>query len=132
MNGVRRPYNLAMPYVESTDQLVVELLVRDLEASRRFYESIGFEFLYEKPGFVALGWEGHKFFLDAKPDLPPPEETTRMNVRVMVPDVDRQWERCNAAGAIVIAAIADRPYGLRDFTVRDPDGFGVRFATRTS
>jgi hypothetical protein len=30
----------------------------------------------------------------------------------------------------VLAPIADRDYGLRDFTIADPDGFGVRFGTR--
>jgi hypothetical protein len=33
-------------------------------------------------------------------------------------------------GARVLAPIADRDYGLRDFTIADPDGFGIRFATR--
>jgi NAD(P)H-dependent FMN reductase len=29
----------------------------------------------------------------------------------------------------VVSPIADRYYGLRDFTIADPDGFGVRFAS---
>jgi len=33
-------------------------------------------------------------------------------------------------GARVIKPIADRYYGLRDFTIADPDGFGLRFGTR--
>ena len=33
-------------------------------------------------------------------------------------------------GAPVLAPIADREYGLRDFTILDPDGFGVRFGAR--
>jgi len=33
-------------------------------------------------------------------------------------------------GARVIDPIAERYYGLRDFTIADPDGFGIRFATR--
>jgi hypothetical protein len=28
-----------------------------------------------------------------------------------------------------VTAIGDRYYGLRDFTIADPDGFGVRFAS---
>jgi hypothetical protein len=28
-----------------------------------------------------------------------------------------------------VIPIGDRYYGLRDFTIRDPDGFGVRFAS---
>jgi hypothetical protein len=29
----------------------------------------------------------------------------------------------------MIIPLADRYYGLRDFAIADPDGFGVRFAT---
>jgi hypothetical protein len=32
-------------------------------------------------------------------------------------------------GLAVEQPIADRSYGLRDFRVRDPDGFGFRFAS---
>jgi hypothetical protein len=33
--------------------------------------------------------------------------------------------------ATVLASIADREYGLRDFTILDPDGFlGIRFGSR--
>ena len=34
--------------------------------------------------------------------------------------------------ARVIKPIADRYYGLRDFTIADPDGFGLRFGTSLS
>jgi hypothetical protein len=45
-------------------------------------------------------------------------------------DVDAWWERANGTGARVLAPIADRDYGLRDFTIADLDGFGIRFAAR--
>jgi uncharacterized glyoxalase superfamily protein PhnB len=48
----------------------------------------------------------------------------------MVPDVGAWWRRATGRGARVLAPIADRDYGLRDFTIADPDGFGLRFATR--
>jgi uncharacterized glyoxalase superfamily protein PhnB len=48
----------------------------------------------------------------------------------MVADVDAWWRRAVGMGARVLAPIADRDYGLRDFTIADPDGFGVRFGTR--
>jgi hypothetical protein len=37
-----------------------------------------------------------------------------------------------AAGVPVVVPIGDRGYGLRDFTVADPDGFGIRFASPRS
>jgi uncharacterized glyoxalase superfamily protein PhnB len=47
----------------------------------------------------------------------------------MVPDVDECWKLANEIGARIIIPLADRYYGLRDFTIADPDGFGVRFAS---
>ena len=47
----------------------------------------------------------------------------------MVPNVDHYWTLANDIGARIVIAIGDRYYGLRDFTIADPDGFGVRFAS---
>ena len=117
------------PYVHPTEQLVVEIFVRDVARSKAFYRDLGFEVLSDRGSFVVLGWEGHRLFLDERRDLPPSPAQPRANVRVMVADVDRYWERARAMGAPVLAPIADREYGLRDFTILDPDGFGVRFGT---
>src|SRR5947209_6249192 len=117
-------------YVDSTEQLVVELLVRDLLRSLGFYRALGFDLLRADERFAVLAWEGHRLFLDQQEDLPEPGARPAMNVRVMVPDVDRYWRLANQSGLCIVAAIADRSYGLRDFTIADPDGFGLRFATR--
>ena len=117
------------PYAPTTDQLVVEVFARDIEASKRFYTHLGFELLEDRGDFVEFAWEGHKLFLDARPDQPPVTAQPQANMRIMVPDVDRYWELAGELGATVLAPIEDRSYGLRDFTVLDPDGFGLRFGT---
>jgi catechol 2,3-dioxygenase-like lactoylglutathione lyase family enzyme len=117
-------------FVASTEQLVVELLVRDLRCSLEFYRALGFDVLRADAAFAVLAWEEHRLFLDQQPDLPEPPARPVMNVRVMVPDVDHFWRRAGELGLRVVAPIADRYYGLRDFTIADPDGFGVRFGTR--
>lgn len=117
------------PYAPSTDQLVVEVFARDIRASRRFYERLGFKLLEDRGDFVELAWEGHKLFLDARPEQPPVGLQPQANIRIMVPDVDRYWEIARELGATVIAPIEDRGYGLRDFTILDPDGFGLRFGS---
>jgi catechol 2,3-dioxygenase-like lactoylglutathione lyase family enzyme len=117
-------------YVDSAEQLVVELLVRDLRRSLAFYRSLGFDVLRGEEKFAVLAWEDHRLFLDQQEDLPAGPAVPHMNVRVMVPDVDRHWQRVTELGLRVVAPIADRSYGLRDFTIADPDGFGVRFGTR--
>ena len=61
--------------------------------------------------------------------MPAPPRFPLTNIRVMVPDVDDHWRLANEIGARIIAPIADRYYGLRDFIIADPDGFGVRFAS---
>ena len=88
--------------------------------------------------FVALTWEDHRLYLaelsayhlDSGTELPLPPAFPMANLRVMVPDVDQCWRRANDLGARIITAIDDRYCGLRDFIVADPDGFGVRFASR--
>jgi catechol 2,3-dioxygenase-like lactoylglutathione lyase family enzyme len=116
-------------YVEPTHQLVVEVFVRDVAVSRAFYERLGFEVIRADGAFLELAWEGHLFFLDEQPDRPPDSVGPAANVRVMVPDVDRLWSTAREMGARVVSPIADRYYGLRDFTIADPDGFGLRFAS---
>ena len=124
-------------YVEPTEQLVTEILVRDVRRSVAFYRRLGFELLRDAGDFVELTWEDHRLFLaeatafrdvHVEDVAPPPFPTA--NVRVMVPDVDRWWKLAHDSGAAVVVPIGDRYYGLRDFTIADPDGFGIRFASR--
>jgi catechol 2,3-dioxygenase-like lactoylglutathione lyase family enzyme len=117
------------PYVPATEQLVIEISVRSLDRALGFYQSLGFELVGRKGTFAAVAWEGHRLFLDEQAHLEPPR-LPQANVRVMVPDVDACWQRATDVGARILAPIADRDYGLRDFTIADPDGFGIRFATR--
>jgi catechol 2,3-dioxygenase-like lactoylglutathione lyase family enzyme len=122
--------------VDPTEQLVTEIVVRNIRRSVEFYGRLGFELLRDGGDFVELAWEDHRLFLaelsafrDARGAVlaaPPPFPLA--NVRVMVANVDEYWKLVNEIGAPIIVPIADRYYGLRDFTVADPDGFGVRFA----
>jgi len=125
-------------YVDSTEQLVTEIVVRDIGRSVEFYERLGFELLRDGGDFVELTFEDHRLFLaelSAFRDAPDAAAVTLppfplANVRVMVPDVDEYWERVNEVGARIIVPLGDRYYGLRDFTIADPDGFGIRFASQ--
>lgn len=124
-------------YVDPTEQLVTEIVVRDMQRSSDFYRRLGFELLRDDGDFVELTWENHRLFLAAlsafhdvsQVELPAPPRFSPANVRVMVPDVDQYWKLANEIGAQIVVPIADRYYGLRDFLIADPDGFGVRFAS---
>ena len=124
-------------YVDPTEQLVTEIMVRDIKRSTEFYQRLGFALLRDDGGFVALTWEEHQLFLDERSAgsegdqaaLSAPQQFPPANIRVMVPNVDDYWRLAQDLGARIVAPIADRSYGLRDFTLADPDGFGVRFAS---
>jgi NAD(P)H-dependent FMN reductase/catechol 2,3-dioxygenase-like lactoylglutathione lyase family enzyme len=124
-------------YVDSTEQLVTEIVVRNIHRSVDFYRSLGFALLRDAGDFVELTWEDHRLFLaeasafagTAAAGLEEIPGFPLANVRVMVHRVDDLWNRAMAVGAKVVIPIGDRYYGLRDFTIADPDGFGIRFAS---
>jgi catechol 2,3-dioxygenase-like lactoylglutathione lyase family enzyme len=121
---------IMVPYVSPNEQLVVELSVRDLTRSVSFYRVLGFDLFREEERFAVLAWEGHQLFLQQADHLPEPPATAVINLRVMVPDVDQIWGRVTELGPRIIVPLGDRRYGLRDFTIADPDGFELRFASR--
>jgi catechol 2,3-dioxygenase-like lactoylglutathione lyase family enzyme len=124
-------------YVDPTEQLVTEFVVRAIQMSTAFYRRLGFSLLRDGGDFVELTWEDHRLFLaetsafhgvDRVESAAPPQFPTA-NIRVMVPNVDDFWQLARECNARIVVPIGDRYYGLRDFTIADPDGFGVRFAT---
>ena len=124
-------------YVASVEQLVTEIVVRDIKRSTDFYRRLGFDLLRDGGDFVELTWEDHRLFLaelSAFREIGEIESSARpkfplANIRVMVPNVDDHWRVANEIGARIVVPLGDRYYGLRDFTVADPDGFGIRFAS---
>jgi catechol 2,3-dioxygenase-like lactoylglutathione lyase family enzyme len=129
-------------YVDSTEQLVTEIVVRDIQRSTRFYRELGFKVLRDAGDFVELTWEDHQLYIaelsayheitSDDQELSEPSKFPVANIRIMVPNVDDYWKLAKEMGAKIVIPIADRYYGLRDFIISDPDGFGVRFATSFS
>ena len=119
--------------------LTAELHVRDLDASVAYWRDVlGFEVSRHDPDFAVLfdrSSSGDAMVMLAPshedtPELRPgdPERGLGLHLRVTVDDVDAHFERARAAGAEIIFAPTDQPYGLRDYMLRVPDGFYVRFA----
>lgn len=118
-------------------KIVPELAVTDIEASLQFYTTLGFE--RDNEGIVdekgaqwyslALG-EGSLWLIraDVVPDLI--ESAQRGNgvtIYVAVDDIDDLYNRVSAAGLLmnIIKPIETAWYGLRQFTMLDPDGFTI-------
>jgi catechol 2,3-dioxygenase-like lactoylglutathione lyase family enzyme len=113
-----------------------EFFVPDVaEAVRLYTEKLGFTLLradYPTFAILALGNAVIMFASEAVYAGPRSELQRRgggIDIRIMVPDADTVRERVRAAGLDVVHEIADRDYGLRDFIVRDPNGFRIRFAS---
>ena len=117
-------------YVAPREQLMVEVYVRNLQASSAFYRHLGFDVVRQEEGFMELQWDSVLFALKELPDAPPPLPHPVGTLRIMVPDVDAYWRVAQQMGAPILWPIADRAYGLRDFTIVGPDGIGLCFATR--
>ena len=116
-------------YVPANEQLILELYTNDIKASCAFYRAFGFEVVREESRFLVLRWDDSMLFLEEVENCPPPDHQVG-NIRVMVANVDYYWELATKLGARVIRPIADRYYGLRDFTIVGPDGIGLRFGAR--
>ena len=111
---------------ELTAQGVVEIVVPDLPATVAFYRSLGFSMERETATFVTLRWE--TMFLFIAQDGGATTAPRWTNLRILVVDVDAVWKRAVDLGLPIASPLADRTYGLRDFTVADPAGFDIRFA----
>jgi len=117
------------PYCPPPYQLVLEIYVSSLERSVRFYTSLGFRLEWQVPDvFAQVSWESCLLFLKVKVNRPP--STSTGNIRIMVPDVDVKYRECREKlGYEIVQEIGDRRFVIRDFIIRDPDGFEVRFGS---
>lgn len=111
---------------ELSAQLVAELPVRSLAESISFYRAAGFRLVRATSTFAALCWGDRYLFLTERPTAGVGEAA--VNLRVIVGDVDARFEEAKTKGWTIRHPLADRGYGLRDFTVLDPDGYELRFA----
>jgi catechol 2,3-dioxygenase-like lactoylglutathione lyase family enzyme len=114
-----------------------ELFVPDVEATVRFWvERLGAECVRLEPGsfgvvrleasIVLVAHESHYGDMGGTLDG---RRGVAVDVRIVVADVDTVYRRVRAADVEIVHDIADRDYGLRDFIVRDPNGFRIRFAS---
>ncbi|MCO4838412.1 MAG: VOC family protein [Oceanospirillaceae bacterium] len=116
------------PSKELTAQLAVEIYVSNLKRSLAFYKALGFSIARCDDTFAVIRWDESYIFLDQRNQVAPTSDMPVANVRVVVNHIDTLWEQVQAANMQVLNTLTTQTYGLRDFTIADPDGFGVRFA----
>ncbi len=123
--------------------LRLELFVEDMETSIAFYTRVlTFEVVRREPGdYASLRLGG--ILLGIGPVAKLPEEggyfgrdlsahRRGLGVEIVleVDDVDGWRDRVAASGHPIFEPLQDRPWGLRDFRISDPDGYYLRITSR--
>ena len=105
------------------------LAVRDLKVSTHYYTNVlGFDRdPIEAEGWSFLTKDNFKVMLGECPDEKPASELENHSyfVYLYIDGLDQFYEEVASRGAEVISKPADKPWGLREFGLRTPDGHRI-------
>lgn len=122
----------------------LELFVSDLDASIGFYEhALGFRVVRREPDYASLRRGDAELGLAPVAKLPargagPGFTRERLaagrgagvEIVLEVEDLAGAVQAVERAGVALVEPVRERPWGLRDFRLADPDGYYVRVTTR--
>jgi len=115
----------ALPFVEC-DQVHAGLAVNDIATAVEFYtKKLGFVAAFtwgDPPTFAGVKLDNAQIFL--RKGTPDPKGCF---VSFTVGDADALYEFHRSKGVEVVELIDDRPYGIRDYGVRDLHGYHLSF-----
>jgi uncharacterized glyoxalase superfamily protein PhnB len=112
----------------SIDSVTPNFSVENLDETLAYYQSaFGFTIAWTwgEPAYLASVCRDRVELMLGERGKAGPPGTSRAYFRMR--GVDAYYERLRAAGVTVAVEIGDRPYGLRDFGVRDPSGNELDF-----
>ena len=93
----------------------------DFDRSRAFYAAtLGLHPYREFPGGVVFFVGGG--YLELSGSEGPAAVGDKLSLWLQVRHVDAEWDRLAGAGVDVVEAPVDKPWGLREARLRDPDG----------
>ena len=123
-------------------RLRIELFVDDLDTSIGFYAALGFAVERREHDYASLRWGDAVIGLGPAAKLPetgPGPGLTQerlagargagVEIVLEVEDLDAALAVVRAAGHPLADPPQDRPWGLRDFRLADPDGYYLRITT---
>ena len=100
------------------------LPTRNVAESCTFYESLGFAAGYHHDAYEILRRGNLVVHLERSDDLRP--EHNHFSCYWRVADADRLYREFAALGLPRLSAPADEPWGMREFTLKDPSGNLIR------
>lgn len=104
------------------------LAVPDRRASARFFtETLGFQVVAEPDGWVFVACDDCMIMLGECPDDVHPSRLGSHSwfAYLRVDDADAYLAQVEASGVRPLSPIEDKPWGMREFSVRTPDGFRI-------
>jgi catechol 2,3-dioxygenase-like lactoylglutathione lyase family enzyme len=104
------------------------LAVHDIRRSAEFYvQMLGFEIVNEPPGWIFVKKDHCMIMLGECPDDLPASELGCHSyfAYLRVDDADAYYADLKAKGADLLSEIEDKPWRMREFGVRTPDGHRI-------
>ena len=104
------------------DRAVPTLPMRDLDETRDFYESVGFETaaIYAAEGYLMVELDGIELHFFHFPEIDP--KGNYAGAYVYTAALEDAFAAFEGAGATILHGIEDKPWGQREFAVTDPNG----------
>jgi uncharacterized glyoxalase superfamily protein PhnB len=106
------------------------LAVKDLKVEAAYYiDKLGFDRDFTAPGWEFLSFGEFKVMLGECADEMTAEATGNHSwfAHALVANVDDVYGEFIERGARILSPIADKPWGIREFSVVTPDGHRIAF-----
>jgi catechol 2,3-dioxygenase-like lactoylglutathione lyase family enzyme len=123
----------AKEFMSSILQNHYVLAVHDARRSAEFYvRMLGFEIVAEPPGWIFVAKDHCMIMLgDCPDDLHPSELGCHSYFAYLqVADADGYYDDLKAKGADLLSEIEDKPWKMREFGLRTPDGHRITIGHR--
>lgn len=127
------------------NQTLIELHVPDFEPIKNYYQTLGFEIVWQERGqgsnnYLVLKlqdnilcfWPGNSHVYEQPYFKKFPKDTPRgygVEIVIMVETIDDFYEQ-HKDHANVVEPLVLRPWGLKDFRAADPAGYYLRFTSK--
>ena len=118
--------------------LVPQLRTTDLEGAIRFYtQKLGFALSFRYQDFYAgVSFGDRMIHLKLVDDPDPGIDFVRsgqhLHIHFAVRDIHAAFRQVQEAGVKIVEGISDRPWGMTEFVIEDPDGHTLYFGSTSA
>ncbi|MBC7783036.1 MAG: VOC family protein [Burkholderiales bacterium] len=109
------------------------LAVHNVRESAKFYvDALGFGITAEPPGWIFVAKDNCMIMLGECPDDAHPSTLGCHNyfAYLVIDDVDAYRGDLESKGVDFLSAVSDKPWGMREFGIKTPDGHRIMIGKR--